>query len=139
VTGHWDDEYRRTVHESVGSRTGSPLVGVGLAGLFLWNFILGFFILGNHAEEHYEACVSATQGRLVHINRSTFPTQIWCEVEGDAHAGALYSFWQSLGFSTVFVVLVLMVLYGVRMMVRNGKMTKALDAQCRNFHLDPRP
>jgi len=139
VTDPWGDEQRRTVQESVGSRTGSTLVGVGLAGLFLWNFILGFYILGSHAEEHYEACVSATQGRLVNINRSTFPTQIWCEGEGDAHAGALYSFWQSLGLSAVFVVLFLMVLYGVRMMVRNGKMTKALDAQCRNFHLDPRP
>lgn len=127
------------MQESVCSRTGSNLVGVGLAGLFLWNFILGFYILGSHAEEHYEACLSATQGRLVYINRSTFPTQIWCEVEGDAHAGALYSFWQSLGLSAVFVVLVLIVLYGVWMMVRQGKRTKALEAQCRNSFLDPRP
>ncbi|WP_206750849.1 hypothetical protein [Cryobacterium sp. TMB1-7] len=139
MTDPWDDEQRRTMQESVGSRTGSTLVGAGLGGLFLWNFILGFYILGSHAEEYYETCLSATEGRLVHINRSTFPTQIWCEVEGDAHAGTVYSFWQSLGLSTVFVILVLIVLYGVWMMVRQGKRTKALEAQCRNYFLDPRP
>ena len=121
VTGVGDDEQRRTMQAVDDVRTGAALVGVGMAGSVLWYFIQGFFILGNHAEEYYETCLSATEGRLAHINRSTFPTQVWCEVEGDAHAGAVFSFWESLGLSSVFVVLALIMCFGVWMMMRLNK------------------
>lgn len=101
-------------------KVGLTLAAGGLAMSFLWQAMLNFVVLGG-SEEVYDACVSAVHGRVENINRSAFPTQIWCEAEGNAHAGAVYSAWQSVGFSAVTVILVVVVLCGGWMMVRRGK------------------
>jgi hypothetical protein len=96
---------------------GVTLVITGLVMLFVWQFILNFIVLGG-GKKTYDVCLSAVDGPLLNMDRWAFPTQIWCETEGNAYAGAVYPVWQSVGFSSVTVILVAVMLYGVWVMVR---------------------
>jgi hypothetical protein len=115
-----DDAKQAAATGSDGFSTGVTLAAVGLVMFFIWQSILNFVVLGG-SEEFREVCASATRGHVVDLNRSAFPTQIWCETEADAYAGAVYSVWQSVGFTAVTVVLALVALYGVWMMVRRER------------------
>jgi hypothetical protein len=96
---------------------GVLLAAGGLLMFFLWQFVLNFFVPGD-PERTYATCVHAVGGHVTRITFSAFPYQMWCETEDDAYAGGVFSFWQSFGFSSVTVILVLIVLYGVWMMIR---------------------
>ena len=101
-------------------QTGAALLGTALATLIIWPFMLGFFIFPS-SETVYSRCLDATNGHLLHINRSIFPTQIYCETPDESYAGTIYSFWESAGLSLVIIVLVLAMFVGVWMMVRRNK------------------
>ena len=95
-------------------RMGAALTGGGFVAVALWPFILTF----PSSEDVYSRCIGLTHGHLTHINRSTFPAQIFCETEGSPFAGALYPFWASVGMSSVLALLVFAGFYGVWMMAR---------------------
>lgn len=105
---------------SEGGRIGATLAAGGVISVFFWTFFVNFW-LGPSSERIYSDCLHQTAGKLTSINHSTFPTQIFCETADDRYAGAIYSFWGSIGLSSVFVLLALVVLYGLWMIVRRDK------------------
>jgi hypothetical protein len=119
-----DENERRALQEAIDFRTGASVAGLGLAGFLFWMFILNFILGGGLSADIYDRCLTATNGLLKSINRSTFPTQVWCEIEGNAYAGALYSFWESAGLSSVSVGFAIVMLYGGWMMVRRAAILK---------------
>lgn len=109
---------REDVKEAAGDfRAGTTVAVTGLVTFFIWQAIVSFGVLAG-SEKVYFACVHAVGGPALSVNPSSFPTQIWCETDGDAYAGAVYSVWQSVGFSSVTVILVLVTLCGVWVMLR---------------------
>lgn len=82
---------------------------------------MNWFVLGFRSEQVYDHCLQAVVGKLTHINNLTFPTQMFCETADDRYAAGYYPFWVSVGYSAVFVVLGLVVLYGLWMIVRRDK------------------
>ena len=99
---------------------GATLAAGGFISLLLWRFFVDFW-LGPSSESTYSECLSQVAGKLTNINYSSFPTQIYCETADDRYAGAIYPFWVSMGYSSVFVVLGLVVIYGLWMIVRRDK------------------
>ena len=93
---------------------GALAAGAGIL-LFIWPFVLGV-ILSPDPERVYSACLSATGGVDMSLHDTVFPTQIYCQ-EGLSSA-TYYTVWESAGLSSVFVILVLAILYGVWMMIR---------------------
>ena len=105
---------------SEAARIGATLAAGGVISLFLYTFMVNFW-LGPSSESIYSDCINQTDGKLTNINYSTFPTQIFCETADDGYAGAIYSFWGSVGLSSIFVILAAVVLYGLWMIVRRDK------------------
>jgi hypothetical protein len=101
-------------------RSGLGLATVGLLMFLVWQFIVNFYIVGSWVSE-FDDCSSATEGAVVSFNGSPFPVQIWCETKGDVFAGSLIPFWESVAFSSVTVIAVLITLYGVWEAVRIRK------------------
>lgn len=97
------------------------LLGAGSLLLFLvWLWYLNIIIIGGDEKVH-DACVSAVHGAVVNIDRWSFPTQIWCATKDDRYAGAIYTAWQSVGFSAVSVVFVLLLVFAGRLMLHGDK------------------
>lgn len=117
VTYHEGDQQGLSIEHPEGTWAGAALAGTGLAAFIIWQFVLRLIIWAG-SENIYNECLRVTSGRLLNIDRSVFPTQIYCDTEAGPHAAALYSFWQSVGLSSVIVILVLIMFYGVWMMVR---------------------
>ena len=96
---------------------GALAAGSGIL-LFIWPFVLGV-ILSPDPERVYSACLRATGGVDMSLHDTVFPTQIYCQ-EG-ANSATYYTIWESAGLSSVLVVLVLAILYGVWMTIRRDE------------------
>jgi hypothetical protein len=110
---------------SKGARTGAAIAASGGVALALWTSYVNWFVLGFRSERVYEHCLSAVGGgNLTKTSVSTFPTQWFCETADDRYAAGYYPFWVSVGYSSVFVILGLVALYGMWMIVRRDKNTQ---------------
>lgn len=120
MTGHERTTPRTSDATSKGTRTGTAIAGFGFFALVLWRFIVAIFVFPR-PEAAYEDCAQAVFGTLTHVNYSVFPTQIYCETAEDDFGATIYSFWGSAGLTSVSVLLVLVILYGMWMVVRREK------------------
>jgi hypothetical protein len=96
---------------------GALAAGAGIL-LFIWPFVLGV-ILSPDPERVYSVCLGATGGVDMSLHDTVFPTQNYCQ-EG-ASSATYYTIWESAGLSSVFVILVLAILYGVWMAIRRDE------------------
>ena len=109
---------------SDGFLAGMLCAGGGAALLAIWPFFVLWVVFPGGDGVH-TACsddLGASGGRIIDIEtvRSLFPTQIFCNTTEGVKA-TVYSGWEAAGLSSVTVLLVAVVAFGIWLMATHGR------------------
>jgi hypothetical protein len=104
-------------------QAGMRYTGGSAALLAIWPFIVVWFVFppGDGAHTACQDALGAGDGRILGTTRTLFPAQIHCDTTQGTSMASVYSGWESAGLSSVTVLLVAVVIFGIWLMATQGR------------------